>query len=40
MSEVVTNENNEQRSIQLEYLRERQLQRVKNKSKEQRNMLL
>ena len=38
MSKVRINENKAQRNIQLEYLRQRQLQRVKNKTEQQRNM--
>jgi uncharacterized membrane protein YccC len=38
MFKVRINENEEQRNIQLEYLRQRQLQRAKYKSEEQRNI--
>ena len=35
VNKVMTNENEEQRTIQSEYLRQQELQQVKNKSEEQ-----
>ena len=40
ISKLRINENEEQKNVQLEYLRQRKLHRVKYKSEEQRNMRL
>ena len=38
MSEAMINENKDQRDMQLEYYRKRQLEQVKNEIKEHKNM--